>query len=300
LASAVLKFRKRQWHIMFRRAFRVPLIHFLGLALLVFGAYHVLASSDGGGKTNRIVVTSGKIEQIAARFAQVWQRPPSLQELKGLIDEQVKEEIYVREAVALGLDKDDTVIRRRLQQKMELLSDASADALSPTDVELETYLNMHPERFAIDSAMSFQQVFLNPQRHGNAINQTVATILEALKVYPETDASTLGDASLLPVGMPLASLNSIGQMFGSEFADAIGKVKVGAWTGPIASAFGLHIVHVSERRESHIPVLSEVREAVIREWTNDKRKELANDRLVALLKRYEVSVESVLAEGSKP
>jgi len=285
---------------MFGRAFREPLVHFLVLALLVFAAYHFLASSAGKGKADRIVITSGKTEQIAARFVQIWQRPPSLQELKGLIDEQVKEEIYVREALALSLDKDDTVIRRRLRQKMELLSDAGADALSPTDAELEAYLKSHPEMFAVNLAMSFQQVFLNPQRQGIGIGQTAATILGTLKANPETDASTLGDASLLPAEMPLTSLNSIGHMFGSEFADAIGKAKVGAWTGPVASGFGLHVVRVSERQEGHSPTLGEVRDAVMREWSNDKRKELENDRLAALLKRYEVIVESVPAAGTKP
>ena len=143
---------------MFGRLLREPLVHFLAFALIVFGAYHVLAPSGEGGRTGRIVVTSGKIEQMAARFAQVWQRPPTTQELKGLIDEQVKEEIYVREALSLGLDKDDAVIRRRLRQKMELLSDAGAEALSPTDADLEAYLKSHPEAFAVDPAISFQQV----------------------------------------------------------------------------------------------------------------------------------------------
>jgi len=285
---------------MFGRAFREPLVHFLVLALLVFAAHYFLASSAGEGKSDRIVITSGKTEQIAARFAQVWQRPPSLQELKGLIDDQVKEEIYVREALALGLDKDDTVIRRRLRQKMELLNDAGADALSPTDAELEAYLKSHPEMFAVNPAMSFQQVFLNPQRQGTGIGQTIATILGTLTANPETDASTLGDASLLPAEMPLTSLKSIGHMFGSEFADAVGKAEVGAWTGPVASGFGLHVVRVSERQEGRSPALGEVLNAVMREWTNDKRKELENDHLAALLKRYEVTVESVPAAGAKP
>jgi hypothetical protein len=285
---------------MFGRLLREPLVHFLAFALTVFGAYHVLAPSADGGKTDRIVVTAGKIEQIAARFAQVWQRPPTPQELKGLIDEQVKEDIYVREALALGLDKDDAVIRRRLRQKMELLSDAGADALSPTDAELEAYLKSHPETFAVDPAISFEQVFLNPQRHGAAIDQTAATILETLKARPETDVSTLGDSSLLPTEMPLTSLKSVGHVFGGEFADAIGKAKAGAWTGPIASGFGLHIVRVSERQEGRVPALSDVRDAIVRDWTNDKRKELENDRLAALLKRYEVTVESIPTTGAKP
>jgi hypothetical protein len=285
---------------MFGRLLREPLVHFLAFALIVFGAYHVLAPSGDGGKTGRIVVTSGKIEQIATRFAQVWQRPPTPKELKGLVDEHVKEEIYVREALALGLDKDDTVIRRRLRQKMELLSDAGADALSPTDAELEAYLKSHPETFAVDPAISFQQVFLNPQRQGGAMDQTAATILETLQARPEIDASTLGDPSLLPAEMPLTSLKSIGYVFGSEFADAIGKVKAGAWTGPFASGFGLHIVRVSERQEGRGPALSDVRDAVMREWGNEKRKELENEQLSALLKRYEVTVENVPAAGTGP
>ena len=285
---------------MFGRLLREPLVHFLAFALIVFGAYHVLAPSGDGGKTGRIVVTSGKIEQIAARFAQVWQRPPTTQELKGLIDEQVKEEIYVREALSLGLDKDDAVIRRRLRQKMELLSDAGAEALSPTDADLEAHLKSHTETFAVDPAISFQQVFLNPQRQGAAIDQTAAAILETLKARPEIDASTLGDPSLLPAEMPLTSLTSIGHLFGSEFADAIGKAKAGAWTGPFASGFGLHIVRVSARQEGRVPALSDVRDAVMREWGNEKRKELENDQLSALLKRYEVTVETVPAAGAGP
>jgi hypothetical protein len=285
---------------MFGRLLREPLVHFLAFALIVFGAYHVVAPSAEGGRTGRIVVTSGKIEQMAARFAQVWHRPPTPQELKGLIDEQIKEEIYVREALALGLDKDDTVIRRRLRQKMELLSDAGADALSPTDADLEAFLKSHPESFAIDPAISFQQVFLNPQQQGAAIDQTAANILKNLRANPEIDASILGDPSLLPAEMPLTSLKSIGHVFGSEFADAIGTAKAGAWTGPIASGFGLHIVRVSERQAGRVPALSDVRDAVIREWTNDKRKELESDRLAALLKRYEVTVEPVPAAGASP
>jgi hypothetical protein len=192
------------------------------------------------------------------------------------------------------------VIRRRLGQKMELLNDVGVDALSPTDAELEGYLKSHPKAFAIDPAISFEQVFIDPQRNGSEIAQTVATILETLKTNPESDASTLGDTTLLPAEMPLTSLKSIGHTFGSAFADAIGKAEVAAWTGPIVSGFGLHVVRVSERQEGRVPALSEVRDAVMREWANNKRKELEKDRLAALLKRYEVTVEGLPTAGAKP
>jgi PPIC-type PPIASE domain len=183
---------------------------------------------------------------------------------------------------------------------MELLSDAGADELSPTEAELEAYLKSHSETFVVDPAISFQQVFLNPQRQGAAIDQTAANILKNLTANPEIDASTLGDTSLLPAEMPLTGLKSIGHVFGSEFADAIGTAKAGAWTGPIASGFGLHIVRVSERQQGRVPALGDVRDAVIREWTNDKRKALESDQLTALLKRYEVTVETVPAAGAMP
>jgi parvulin-like peptidyl-prolyl cis-trans isomerase-like protein len=285
---------------MLRRLLAEPLIHFLALALVIFAAYHALAPAAEGRGSGRIVVSVGKIEQIAARFAQVWQRPPGPRELKALIDDQVMEEIYVREALALGLDKDDTVIRRRLRQKMELLGDSGADALTPTEAELEAYLQSHRQAFALQPAMSFEQVFLNPRRHGAGIGQAAAAVLVALKANPEADASALGDASLLPAEMPLADLASIGHTFGEAFAEAIGKAEAGGWTGPIASGFGLHVVRVGERRQGRVPALGEVREAVLREWSNDRRKALESDRLAALLRRYEVSVESPPAPGARP
>jgi hypothetical protein len=284
---------------MLSRLFREPLVHFLVLALIVFVAYHALAPSAEGRKAGRIIVTAGKIEQVAARFAQIWQRPPTPQELKGLIDEEVKEEIYVREALMLGLDKDDTLIRRRLRQKMELLGDTGADALLPSDAELEAYLKAHPETFAVDPAISFQQIFLNTQRQGAAIEQTVENILKTLKDNPETEATALGDPSLLPPETPPTSLKTIGHVFGGAFADAIGKAKAGVWIGPIASGFGLHVVRVSTRREGRAPALGEVRDAVMREWSNDKRKQLESERLAALLKRYEVTVEGVAAADAR-
>ena len=116
---------------MLKRLLKEPLFHFFLLALLIFAAYGVVGPT-GAGKPDSIVVTAPKIEQMAVIFAKTWQRPPTAQELKGLIDDYVKDEIYTREALALGLDKDDTVIRRRLRQKMEFMNDTNVDALVPT------------------------------------------------------------------------------------------------------------------------------------------------------------------------
>lgn len=273
------------------RLLREPLLHFLGLALIVFLAYAALAPGDGGGgDRDRIEVTSDKLQQIAERFTQIWKRPPQPHELKALIDDQVKEEIYVREALSLGLDKNDMLIRRRLRQKMELLGDAAADALEPTDSELRAYLSAHPKAFAAPPAISFEQVFLSARRHGPDLLRTAAATLAALTTDVDADPSTMGDPSLLPAEAPLTDLPALAHMFGQEFAEAIGKAQPGVWTGPIASSFGTHIVRVTERRPDRIPDLAEIRDAVAREWRNERRKSLEADRLAALLKRYEVVI----------
>jgi hypothetical protein len=274
-----------------KRLLKEPLLHFLLLALVIFAAHGVLGPS-GAGKSESIIVTSARIEQIGAIFAKTWQRPPTADELKSLIDDYVKEEIYYREAKLLGLDTDDTIIRRRLRQKMEFLSDAAAELLTPTDVELDAYLKAHPAQFEIEPMLAFQQVFLNPERHGDKIDQDAAAILEVLLTNVVADPATLGDPTLLPFGLPLTRNCSIAQTFGPEFVEALGDVALGQWAGPITSGFGRHIVRVLERKAGRVPALGEVRDAVAREWNNAKRRELEDRRFDELLKRYEVTIES--------
>ena len=154
---------------MLGRVLREPLTHFIGLALAIFLLYGVVNRS-AEPKADEIVVTSAKIEQLGGLFTKTWQRPPSAQELKGLIDDYVKEEIYNREALLLGLDRDDTVIRRRLRQKMEFLVDAEVDAMTPTDAELEVYLKANADQFRIAPMMAFEQIYLSPEKRGDRID----------------------------------------------------------------------------------------------------------------------------------
>ncbi|RUM95388.1 peptidyl-prolyl cis-trans isomerase [Pseudaminobacter arsenicus] len=278
---------------------REPLIHFLLFALLIFAGYGFFGA-DANNKPDRIVVTAPKIEQMAAVFTKTWQRPPTAEELKGMIDDHVKEEILVRQALELGLDRDDTVVRRRLRQKMEFLNDADAEALTATDAELDTFLKANPAVFEIDPMLAFQQVVLNPQRHGEAIERNAAAILEVLLNQPAADLASIGDASLLPAELPLTSKTSIGKTFGADFAEELDKIPAGQWMGPVNSDFGLHLIRVTERVPGRVPMLGEVRDAVAREWTNAKRAELENQRFAELFKRYVVSIESPAGAGTDP
>jgi hypothetical protein len=283
-----------------KRILREPLLHFAVLALLIFGAYRALSPAGPQSNPDSIVVSAGKIEQMAAIFARTWQRPPSPEELKGLIDDYVTEEIYVREALALGLDTDDTVIRRRLRQKMEFMTSADVDALTPTDADLQAYLDNHSDAFSEPPQVAFQQVYLNPDRHPETMDQDAAALLAALRADPEADTSVLGDASLLPYELPLTSVGSIDRIFGPEIAASVVQAEPGVWTGPVASPYGLHLIRVTARSPGRLPALAEIRDDVLREWSNAKRQDLEAARLADLLGRYDVRIDAGPARGATP
>lgn len=283
-----------------RRLLREPLVHFAALSLVIFAAYAVFAPPAQQAPVGSIVVSSGKIEQMAAIFARTWQRPPSPEELKGLIDDYVTEEIYVREALALGLDTDDTVIRRRLRQKMEFMTSADVDALTPTDADLQTYLDTHPDAFSEAPQVGFQQVYLNPDRHPETMDQDAAALLAALRADPEADTSVLGDASLLPYELPLTSIGSIDRIFGPDIAASVAQAEPGVWTGPVASPYGLHLIRVTTKSPGRLPALAEIRDVVLREWSNAKRQDLEAARLADLLGRYDVRIDAGPTTGATP
>lgn len=269
-----------------RRFLREPLLHFFLAAVAIIAVYAAVGPREEEGDM-RIVVSGSRIEQLSAVFAKTWQRPPTAAELKGLIDDFVKEEIYVREARKLGLDEDDTVVRRRLRLKMEFLSDAEASLTPPAEAELEAFLKEHPEKFAKPPRYSFDQVSFNPGKRGNA-EADARNVLVALNSAAPPEPGTLGDPTLLPSTLENAAEDEIARGFGDEFAAALVSLPVGAWSGPISSAYGVHLVKLRARTESRAPSLDEVRDEVSRELLHARRTQLEEQRLTSLLERYTV------------
>ena len=275
-----------------------PLVHFVALAFLILVGFH-LTDRPTADKPDRIVISGAKIEQLAALFAKSWQRPPSTDELKGIIDDYIKEEIYYREALSLGLDKDDTVIRRRLRQKVEFLFDVET-ALQPTDAELEKFLDSHRDQFRVEPMMAFQQIHFKTALRGDAVQNDAKALLDQLRTAPEIDLAQLGDQTLLPAAMPLSNKSAIAQTFGADFVTQVEALPVNSWWGPITSSYGIHLVRVTERKEGRHPNLSDVREAVRREWLNARRESLVQERLRSLLQRYEVHIENIKPAQAGP
>jgi hypothetical protein len=272
-----------------RHWWREPLLHFILIGAVLF----VLFEWRGGGVGSaRIVITSGQIDALALAFERTWQRPPSEEELKGQIDEYVREEIATREAMALGLDRDDTIIRRRLRQKLEFLAEDTADAAPPTDAELQAWLETHPESYTVDPELSFRQVFLSPDRHGAGVEVAAVSLRETLARHgADAPIDTLGDAVMLPPELLRTTRADVARQFGDEFADALLATEIGRWAGPVRSGYGLHVVFVRDRAPGRLPPLADVRPHVERDFTTDRRRRQLQAMYDDLLARHRVVIE---------
>ena len=275
-----------------KRILREPLLHFVVLGFMVFGYDAFVRGRTGEVGGGDIVVSEGRIEYLAALFAKTWQRPPTAEELRGLVDDYVLEEALYREGVALGVDRDDTIIRRRVRQKMEFIVDDIVELAEPSEAELAAWLADHAQSYARSARFTFRQVYLNPERHGDALRSDAERVLMELRsTTSDTDPRKLGDGSLLDYENADVGTDKVVNSFGQAFADHLSTLPTGEWSGPIESAFGIHVVFVDARTEERLPALAEVHEAVARDWSYAQRENASKGFYKEVLARYRVTVE---------
>jgi parvulin-like peptidyl-prolyl isomerase len=286
-----------------KKLIREPLVHFLligaGLFLL-FGWKGNPASVPGrqaGPQSSKIVVTQGDIEQMHAVFRKTWQRPPTEEESKGIVEDFVRNEIYYREALAIGLDRGDALLKRRLRQKMEFIFEDLTARVEPTDEDLRTYMKEHPEAYHVDPQIAFRQVYINADKREKTAETYARQILADLDGGADRDLA--GDPSLLEPEVRLSPLWDIRKQFGEEFSRSLLELKPERWEGPVRSTYGLHLVFVTKREEGRLPELKEVREMVKRDWMAERQKELKDAAYAKIRERYTVEIEKPKA-GADP
>lgn len=270
---------------------REPLFQFLVLGGVLFSLSH-LVDRNKAEAPDRILVSSARIDNLADGFARTWRRPPSKEELQGLIDDYIRDEVFYREGRAAGLDRDDVIIRRRVRQKMEFLAEDASSA-EPGDDQLAAYLEANPARFRTDDRLTFRQVFLSANRRERTINDDSKQVADALTQLGATgDTTSLGDPFLLGEDFKAVSQTDVVGIFGDDFAKYLAVAELGRWQGPISSSFGQHFVYISERIPGGLPPLAAVREAVLREWSNARRLEAEQKLYRSLRDRYDIVVET--------
>jgi len=267
-----------------RAVLREPLMHFLLAGAGLFLLFDVVSEPETTGD-EQIIVTSGHIEHLATLFVKTWQRPPTDAELRGLIDSFILEEVLYREATAIGLDQDDTIIRRRLKQKMEFLVDDFSAAIPSTE-DLQQFLDADPERFRAEARISFEHVYLADPMAGE-----VATLLAALQSGEALDSNVMRLSGLLPRQFDDVSETNVAGQFGREFSAALFTLDIGQWTGPVQSPFGTHLIRIDQIVAARVPMLDEIRDVVQREWLVDRRHAGQAALFDQLRAKYVITIE---------
>jgi hypothetical protein len=267
-----------------RSVLKEPVLHFLLIGVAIFAAYGLVAPKSKEGA--RIVVTQGVVDALAREYQARWQRPPAEQELAGLVEAYVRDEIMYREGTALGLDRDDPVIKRRVRQKLDVIAEEQLARDAPTDADLTAYLKQHADRFTRPGTISFEQILL-PAKATTAEVEALRT-----SAMRGADPARLGQSSMLPPRAANAPLDLAARDFGVEFATDIAKLPLNQWAGPVRSGFGQHLVRVTARTTSVVPPLAEVRPAVAREWENERRATSLSESYRKLRNQYEVVIEA--------
>jgi peptidyl-prolyl cis-trans isomerase C len=272
---------------------REPLLHFMFIGAAIYLLYGVFAEPVPEGDDKTIVVSAGEIEWMQTSWQKRWNRPPTAAEFDGLIQQYIKETVLYREALTMGLNQHDMVIRRRLAQKLEFLAKDLVALTPPTEAELQTYFDAHQDRYQEPALYTFTQVFIDPDKRGDTTLDDAEAIKAKLIAQGDTieDPGALGDDFMLQNYYPGKDQVEIQKLFGRGFADSLVELSPGQWHGPVLSGYGTHLVYVSSVSEPPAPDFAELRERVVQDWTTDRGEEL-NDKFYANLReQYTVVIE---------
>ena len=272
---------------------REPLLHFLLIGAAIYLLYGVFAEQLPEADDKTIVVSAGEIEWMQRSWQKRWSRPPTPRELDGLIQQYIRETVLYREALTMGLNQHDQVIRRRLAQKLEFLAKDLVALTPPTDEELQAYFTEHLERYQEPVLYTFTQVYIDPEKRGETTLDHAAAVKARLIAEGDAieDPGALGDNLMLQNHYPQKDRVEIQKLFGGGFTDSLVDLSPGQWHGPVLSGYGTHLVYVHNAIEPPAPLFAKVKERVTQDWTANRGEEL-NEQFYANLKdQYTIVIE---------
>ena len=283
---------------MFAKFIKEPLIHFLILGALLFALNGVLSDSNPTDESKSIIISDAQVEWMQSTWNKKWQRMPTEDELQGLIEAYVREEVLYREGLAMGLDKDDTIIRRRLATKMEFLAKDIGQIVEPTELELQDYFKWNLDRYMDPAKVSFSHIYFNLDNRENALGDAQA-VLEKLRKNEtvSTEDWQLGDSFMLHYEYVHKTQTEVMQLFGSGFADAVFEMTLGGWQGPVQSGYGMHLVYIKGVVPAREPSLEEVREKVKNDLVSQRRTDSFEIFYKSLRDKYNIEITTTLMKN---
>ncbi|KCZ87332.1 peptidyl-prolyl cis-trans isomerase [Hyphomonas johnsonii] len=270
---------------------REPLVHFAVAALLVFAVHGVwttyVARQDG-----TITISRADLQRMAALYASESGALPSQADMAAMVSDRIRDEALSREARRLGLDRDDTIVERRLAQKMTFMISDLAETPEPDEATLRAWYDAHVDTYTRPPEVTFEHVFLSPERHGDTLDRDAATLLATLNAPAAPDWQTLGDPFILQRAYGDLPIREVVRLFGADFAGTLaGLAEMDEWQGPVQSAFGLHLVHVIASTPSHVEPFETVRAKVEADWREDALRAANEAAVDDIVQRYKVHIE---------
>ena len=273
-----------------KKLYKEPLLHFLIIGALIFVLFSIVNKEESIVSENKIVVSIAEIERLSYNWSKKWNRPPTERELMGLVDSYIKEEVYYREALALGLDQNDTILRRRLMQKMEFLSNDLAELNTPDESALNKYFLDNQEKYELPAQVSFTHIYFSLDKRGAKAFEDAKNVLSELNTLR---ASEKGDSFMLQYDFVQETPFEVERLFGKGFAEELFTLGINTWQGPIESGYGLHLVRVSEKVDSRMPELASVIDKVRTDLMFERRQKMNKEIYEKFKERYEIVVEDM-------
>jgi len=274
---------------------REPLLHFLIIGALIFILFSIINEEEDTLSGNKIVVTAADIERLSDNWSKKRNRPPTETELKGLVESYIKEEVYYREALALGLDQNDTILRRRLMQKMEFLSNDLAELNQPDESALNKYFLDNQEKYELPARVSFTHIYFSLDKRGAKVVEDAERVLSGLDL---PRAPELGDTFMMQYDFVQETPFEVERLFGKGFTEQLFKSDINSWQGPIESGYGLHLVRISEKVDSRMPELASVIGKVRTDLMFERRQKMNKEIYERFKERYEIVVEDMPKQSS--
>jgi len=271
-----------------KKVFKEPLFQFIGIGICLFILYGLVNKQTDS--KNTIVINDFDVSNIIASWEMQWKRSPTEKELQSLIEQNIKQEIFYQEALSMNLDHNDEIIKRRLSQKMQFLSNDIAAMVQPTNKELEDYLIKNQEKYLIPYSYSLYQIIFSPDRRKNNYNDAAETLLQFPNATFE-EMKNWGDQLPISYYFEDVTANELGLQLGSKFPEAIIDKDLNKWVGPIPSGFGYHLVFITHKNKPKLPELKDIKKEVTRDFEYDYQNELDENIYQEFKKQYDIQID---------
>ena len=272
-----------------------PVVQFMGIGLVMFLVNTYILQADGSNNEDEFTVslTAGEVKSMQEMWTSRWQRPPTEPEMQGMINQRVEEAILFREAVKIGLDKNDDIIRQRMSQKLEFLSNDLVKPDSASVKEIKEYFDLNIENYITPESVTITQLFVDPKLHGTKLGEEIKTRLTTLNGLDAVsyEISSYGDQFSLQEYFPDKKQIELAKLFGSEFASEIFELETDEWLGPIKSQYGVHLVYISHKNPAVIPELKSIKKLVVEDLQREKQNKINKLYIDGILSRYKVIIE---------